>query len=158
LGVAAAVVVAACADRVAEPLRVAPDPTSIATLVVTGSADHAGAIVTISAHLSNAAAQARAGAFVAHIEYDTSLVSFVDQGDAAGGIAAFHADQGVLRVAGASLQGYSGGVLFNARFKLTRVSPATELRLVIDQLRDVNLSDRLPPAIGARSAVARPSR
>lgn len=158
IGVATAIVVAACADRVEGPTRVAPDPTSIATLVISGSANKAGAIVTLSAHLSDPSAAKRTGAYLAHIEYDTTFVSYVEPGDQAGGISAFHAQGGVLRAAGASLSGYTNGVLFNAHFRVTRVSPAAELRLVIDELRDVNLSNRLPPQIGARSAIARPGR
>ena len=157
IGVATAIVVAACADRVEGPMRVAPDPTSIATLVISGS-NKPGSIVTLSAHLVNATAAKSAGAFVAHIEYDTTLVSYVEPGDAAGGISAFHAQSGVLRAAGASLSGYTNGVLFNAHFRVTRVSPTAEVRLVIDELRDVNLSNRLPSQIGARSAIARPWR
>jgi len=157
-GALTAIGVAACADRVEGPARIAPDPTSIATLVISGSADKPGAIVTLSAHLVDAAAAKHTGAYLAHIEYDTTLVSYVEPGDAAGGIWALHAQGGVLRAAGASLSGYTNGVLFNAHFRVTRVSPAAELRLVIDELRDVNLSNRLPPQIGARSAIARPGR
>jgi hypothetical protein len=158
LTMVAAGAIVGCADRVEAPVRVAPDPMSIATLVVNGSARRAGDIVTLSARLTDATASTRTGAFLAHIEYDTTLVSFVDQGDATGGIAAFHAQAGALRVAGASLDGYSGGVLFNARFRVARTSPQAEVRLVIDELRDMNLSDRLPPQIGARSSLVRPFR
>jgi hypothetical protein len=158
LSIALAAVVAACADRVVAPSRVAPDPTSIATLVVRGSGNRPGSVVTLAAHLTDAAAANRTGAYLAHIEYDTSLVAYVGQGDAAGGIAAFHADGGVLRVAGASLDGYAGGVLFNVQFRVARASSQPELRLVIDELRDMNLRDRLPPQIGARSALLRPWR
>jgi hypothetical protein len=49
-------------------------------------------------------------------------------------------------------------VLFNARFKVTRASAEGAIRLVIDELRDVNLSDRLPAQVGARSALLRPWR
>ena len=153
-----AIAVAACADRVDGPPRVVPDPTSIATLVISGSANRPGAIVTLSAHLVDASSAKHTGAYLAHIEYDTTLVSYVEPGDAAGGIWALHAQGGVLRAAGASLSGYTNGVLFNAHFRVTRVSPSAELRLVIDELRDVNLSNRLPAQIGARSAIARPGR
>jgi hypothetical protein len=137
---------------------VAPDPVSIATLVVNGSATRAGDVFTLSVRLTNVAAATRAGAYLAHIEYDTALVAFAGQGDATGGISAFNAQAGVLRVAGASLDGYSSGVLFNARFRVARTSSQAEVRLVIDELRDVNASDRLPPQVGARSSLVRPFR
>ena len=152
------IVAAGCADRVESPVRVVPDPVSIATLIVNGSANRAGDVITLSARLTNAAAATRAGAYLAHIEYDTTLVSFVGQGDVTGGISAFNAQTGILRVAGASLDGYTGGVLFNARFRVARTSAQAEVRLVIDELRDVNANDRLPPQVGARSSLVRPFR
>jgi len=154
----ATIALAACTDHVEAPVLVAPGPASIASLVVTGSATHAGDVVVLSARLTQSTAATRTGAYLAHIEYDSALVSFVGQGDATGGIAAFYAQNGVLRVAGASLDGYSAGVLFNARFRVAHPSSQTEVRLVLDELRDVNLSDRLPPQIGARSALVRPFR
>jgi hypothetical protein len=155
---AIAALVAACTDRVDAPVRVAPEPTSIATLVVGGTARRSGDIITLSARLASSATTTRAGAFLAHIEYDSTLIAFVGEGDAAGGIAAFHAAAGVLKVAGASLDGYAGGLLFNARFRVARPSSQAEVRLVIDELRDVNASDRLPPQVGARSSLVRPFR
>jgi hypothetical protein len=154
----AALIVAGCADRVDAPARVAPEPVPIATLVVRGSANRPGDIVTLSAHLTEASAAKRTGAYLAHIEYDTALVTYVGQGQATGGLSAFRADAGVLRVAGASLDGYANGVLFNAQFRVARTEPQAALRLVIDELRDVNLSDRLPTQPGARSALLRPWR
>jgi hypothetical protein len=156
--VVAAAFTSACADRVAAPARVSPDPVSVATLVVKGLPTKPGAIVTLSAHLTQVAAAKRTGAYLAHIEYDTTLVTYVGQGDATGGIAAFHAQDGVLRAAGATLDGYGDGVLFNAQFRVTRASSSAELRLVIDELRDVNLGDRLPPQLSARSSLLRPWR
>src|SRR5262249_38784535 len=133
------------------------DPVSIATLVVHGPATHVGDVVTLSARLTSTTAS-RAGAYLAHIEYDTTIVSFVGQGDATTGIAAFHAQNGVLRIAGASLDGYTAGIIFNAQFRVARTSSQSEVRLVIDELRDVNRNDRLPPQIGARSSLLRPFR
>jgi hypothetical protein len=147
-----------CADRVDAPARVVAEPASIATLVVKGAAGHAGDVVTLSARLTETTVAKRTGAFLAHIEYDTALVTYIGQGDAAGGIAAFHAQSGVLRAAGASLDGYGSGVLFNAQFRVARPSSGAEVRLVIDELRDMSLNDRLPPQPGARSSVVRPFR
>ncbi len=155
--VLAAAFAAGCADRVAAPSLIAPDPAAVATLVVKGSAK-AGSIATLSARLTQTAAAKRTGAYLAHIEYDTSLVTYVGQGDATGGIAAFHAQNGVLRVAGATLDGYGDGVLFNVQFRVTRASSQGSLRLVIDELRDVNLGDRLPRETSARSSLLRPWR
>jgi hypothetical protein len=152
----ATAIVAGCADRVAAPARVVPDPVPIATLVVKGSANRPGDVVTLSAHLTESGAAKRTGAYLAHIEYDTALVAYVGQGAATGGLAAFHADAGVLRVAGASLDGYADGVLFNAQFRVARAQPQAQLRLVIDELRDVNLNSRLPAQLAARSALLRP--
>jgi len=152
----AATLIAGCTDRLNAPLRVAPDPSAVATLVVNGSASKPGAVVTLSARLTQSAAAKRTGAYLAHIEYDTTLVTYVGQGDATGGIAAFHAERGVLRVAGATLDGYGDGVLFNAQFRVTRTTPGAEIRLVIDQLRDVNAADRLPAQASARSSLLRP--
>src|SRR5262249_9423532 len=154
----AAAIVAGCADRVEAPARVAPEPVPIATLVVKGSANRPGDVVTLSARLTESSAAKRTGAYLAHIEDDTALVRYVGQGQATGGLSAFRADAGVLRVAGASLDGYADGVLFNAQFRVARSQPQAELRLVIDELRDVNLSDRLPAQPGARSALLRPWR
>jgi hypothetical protein len=156
----AAAVVAGCADRLAAPAGIvtAPDPAAIATLVVNGSPSRPGAVVTLSAHLTQPTAAKRTGAYLAHVEYDTALVTYVGQGDGTGGIAAFHAQDGVLRVAGASLDGYGGGVLFNAVFRVSRTSSHAEIKLVIDELRDVNLSDRLPPQLSSRSSLLRPWR
>lgn len=155
-----AAVVAGCADRVVAPSGgvTAPDPAAIATLVVNGSVSRPGDVVTLSAHLTQATAAKRTGAYLAHVEYDTALVTYVGQGDATGGIAAFHAQDGVLRVAGASLDGYNGGVLFNAQFRVAKPSSGAEIRLVIDELRDVNLSDRLPAQLSSRSSLLRPWR
>jgi hypothetical protein len=160
LVVVAAAFAASCADRVDAPSSVAPtpDPAGIATLVVTGAPTRPGVIVTLAAHLTQGTAVKRTGAYLAHIEYDTTLITYVGQGDATGGIAAFHAQAGVLRVAGASLDGYTGGVLFNAQFRVARTGAQPELRLVIDELRDMDLNDRLPPAVAARSSVVRPWR
>jgi hypothetical protein len=155
---ATTIVVAACADRVSAPPKVVPDPSGVATLVVSGSASKPGATVTVSAHLSQAAAAKQTGAYLARIEYDTTVVTYLGQGDGTGGIAAFHAQDGVLRVAGATLDGYLGGVLFNAQFRVVQPSSQAELRLVIDELRDLNLSDRLPVQASARSALVRPWR
>jgi len=157
--VALAVAVTGCADRVASPaLGAAPSPASIAGLVMTGAPRRPGAVVTLSARLASGAPVSRAGAFLARIEYDTAQFAFEGQGGATSGIAAFHAERGVLRVAGASLDGYAGGVLFNARFRVTGPAPDGEVRLVIDELRDVNLADRLPAAPAARTALLRPWR
>lgn len=155
-----AAMVAGCADRVAAPATVTPqpDPAGIATLVVKGAPSKPGALVTLSARLTRPAAAKQAGAYLAHIEYDTTLVTYVGQGDATGGIAAFHAQAGVLRVAGASLDGYGDGVLFNAQFRVARAGAQPDLRLVIDELRDMNLNDRLPPQVSSRSSLVRPWR
>jgi hypothetical protein len=154
----ASAVVAGCADRVEAPARVAPEPVPIARLVVKGSGNRPGDVVTLSARLTEGSAAKRTGAYIAHVEYDTAVVTYVGQGPATGGLSAFRADAGVLRVAGASLDGYTDGVLFNAQFRVARAEPQSELRLVIDELRDVNLADRLPAQPGARSALVRPWR
>ncbi|MGH7617438.1 MAG: hypothetical protein ACREPM_09450 [Gemmatimonadaceae bacterium] len=156
----AAAVAAGCADRLTAPSGslTAPDPTSVAALVVSGPAVRPGAVVTVSARLTQPSAAQRTGAYLVHVEYDTTLVTFVGQGDGTSGIAAFHAESGVLRVAGASLDGYTGGVLFNAQFRIAHPSSAAEIKLVIDELRDVNLSDRLPAQASARSSLLRPWR
>ena len=155
--VTAAVCSSACADRVEAP-SVAPSAASIASLVVSGSARQTDGIVTFTARLNSAAAPKRTGAYTAHIEYDPSVVAYVGEGETSTGLSAFHAESGVLRVAGTSLDGYADGILFNARFRVTRATAAAELRLVIDQLRGTDLGDRLPAQLTARTALLRPWR
>jgi hypothetical protein len=153
-----AIVSSGCAERVAEPALAAPSAASIAALVVSGSTRQTDGIVTFTARLNAAASPRHAGAYAAHVEYDPNVVDYLGEGDASSGLVAFHAESGVLRVAGTSLDGYADGVLFNARFRVTRASVKTELRLVIDQLRGTDLSDRLPEQLTARTALLRPWR
>jgi len=149
--------VVGCADAVAPTSGVTtPTPEPIASLVVTGAPNRAGAVVTVSARLSSDAVARRAGAYAARIEYDPALLAYVGEGKSTSGLVAFNDTLGVLRVAGASLDGYADGVLFNARFKVTRTAQEAEMRLVIDELRDMRASDRLPAEAATRSALLRP--
>jgi hypothetical protein len=152
-----AVVLAGCADAVAPASGVTtPAPESIASLVVTGAPTRPGAVITFSARLTSEAVVRRAGAYAARIEYDPELLTYVGEGKATAGLVAFNDTLGVLRVAGASLDGYADGVLFNARFKVARTAQDAEMRLVIDELRDMTASDRLPPQAATRTALLRP--
>ncbi len=152
-----AALLAGCADAVASTSGVsAPAPESIASLVMAGAPSHAGSVVTFSVRLSSDAAARRAGAYSARIEYDPSLLSYVGEGKSVGGLVAFNDTLGVLRVAGASLDGYSDGVLFNARFKVARAMPDAEMRLVIDELRDMTATNRLPSDAATRTALLHP--
>jgi hypothetical protein len=151
------VLLAGCADAVASTSGVTtPAPASIASLVVTGAPSRAGAVVTLSARLTADAIGERTGAYAARIEYDPAVLTYVGQGTSTSGLVAFNDTLGVLRVAGASLDGYADGVLFNARFKVTRTAQEAEMRLVIDELRDLRASDRLPAEAATRSALLRP--
>jgi hypothetical protein len=146
-----------CSDAVAPASGVtSPAPESIASLVVTGAPTRAGAVVTLSARLSSDAVARRAGAYSARIEYDPALLAYVGEGKSTSGLVAFNDTLGVLRVAGASLDGYADGVLFNARFKVARPVANAEVRLVLDELRDTRASDRLPPDAATRTALLRP--
>jgi len=64
----------------------------------------------------------------------------------------------VLKVAGASLEGFAESVLFRARFRVVKPLSSASIHLVIDELRDVNAADRLPTDVGTRSAILRPWR
>ena len=151
------VLLVGCADAVTSTSGVtAPAPESIASLVVTGAPSRAGAVVTLSARLTSDVVGARTGAYAARIEYDPAVLTYVGEGTSTSGLVAFNDTLGVLRVAGASLDGYAGGVLFNARFKVTRTAQDAEMRLVIDELRDMRASDRLPADAATRSALLRP--
>jgi hypothetical protein len=150
-------VLAGCADAVSSASGVsAPAPESIASLVVSGAPSKPGAVVTFSARLTSDAVARRAGAYSARIEYDPAVLAYVGEGKGTSGLVAFNDTLGVLRVAGASLDGYADGVLFNARFKVTRTTPAAEMRLVIDELRDMSASNRLPPDASTRTALLHP--
>ena len=153
-----ALISSGCAERVEAPALAVASPASIAALVVSGSASQSNGTVTFTARLNAAASPKHTGAYAAHVEYDPNVVDYLDEGEASSGLVAFHAESGVLRVAGTSLDGYADGVLFNARFRVTRPSAKTELRLVIDQLRGTDLSDRLPEQVTARTALLRPWR
>ena len=128
--------------RVGCHARIARQPTPI------------GRRVTLTAKLSDASR--RAGAYAARIEFDTTAVAYVGEGDATSGLVAYHASGGVLKVAGASLDGYTDGVLFKARFRVVRASSAEQIRLVIDELRDVGAANRLPALAASRAALLRP--
>ncbi len=146
-----------CSDAVAPASgATSPAPESIAALVVTGAPTRAGAVVTLSARLASDAVARRAGAYAARIEYDPALLAYVGEGKSTSGLVAFSDTLGVLRVAGASLDGYADGVLFNARFKVARPVANAEVRLVLDELRDLRASDRLPPEAATRTALLRP--
>lgn len=151
------VLLVGCADAVASTSGVTtPAPESIASLVLSGAPSKAGAVVTLSARLSSDAVARRAGAYAARIDYDPTLLAYVGEGKSAGGLVAFNDTLGVLRVAGASLDGYTDGVLFNARFKVLRSAPDAEMRLVIDELRDMSASSRLPARPETRTALLHP--
>ncbi|MGH2901211.1 MAG: cohesin domain-containing protein [Solirubrobacteraceae bacterium] len=150
-----AVVLGACAEHAEAPsTALAPEP--IAALAVSGSTRQTGSIVTLTARLNGPALTRRAGAYAARVEFDPGVVAYVGEGDATSGLVAFNATTGVLKVAGASLDGYADGVLFNARFRVTRSSPTSELRLVIDDLRDMTARDRLTGQSSSRTALVRP--
>ena len=149
-----------CSDQTVSPATTVPAPEpGLASLVMKSTPGHqTPGVVTFSARLTQAAARKTAGAFVAHLAYDTTAVAYVGQGDATGGLSAAYAQSGILRVAGASLEGFTDGVLFNAQFRLQRPSADAEVRLVIDELRDVGRVDRLPAPLGSRSASIHPWR
>ena len=151
----AVVVLAACGDQVAAPGRIAPEPMPIASLVLSAP-PRSGGLVTVAARLNTEALVKRAGAYSARVEFDPAVVSYVGEGSTTSGLVAFNATDGVLRVAGASLDGYDDGVLFNAKFRVANPTTTAELRLVIDELRDVSASDRLPSQTASRSALLRP--
>jgi hypothetical protein len=143
----------ACSEHAAAPdLR--PAPASVATLMLRGDPRPLGSVVTFSAKLNDASR--RAGAYAARIEFDTTAVAYAGEGEATSGLVAFHAAGGVLKVAGASLDGYADGVLFHARFRVVRASSAEPIRLVIDELRDVGAVNRLPALAASRAALLRP--
>jgi hypothetical protein len=142
----------ACADRVAAPVTTAPRAElPIATL----SSQQSDGIVTLTARVNGSLGQ-RAGAYAARIVFDPTVVTYVGEGDATAGLVAFNATDSLLKIAGASLDGYAGGVLFNARFRVARPTTDAELRLVIDELRDMTAADRLPAQPLARTALLRP--
>jgi len=154
-----AVLLVGCADAVASTSGVTePAPEPIASLVFTGAPSRAGAVVTLSARLTSDAIGERTGAYAARIEYDPAVLTYVGEGKSTSGLVAFNDTLGVLRVAGASLDGYADGVLFNARFKVTRTAQDAEMRLVIDELRDMRAISRLPSDAATRSALLRPWR
>ena len=146
-----------CADAVAPASgATTPAPEPIASLVVAGAPSRAGAVVTLSARLTSEVIGERTGAYAARIEYDPAVLTYVGEGKSTSGLVAFNDTLGVLRVAGASLDGYADGVLFNARFKVARTAQDAEMKLVIDELRDMRASDRLPTDAATRSALLRP--
>ena len=112
--------------------------------------------MTFTARLNGTASTKKAGAYAARVLYDSTVVAYVGEGASTSGLVAFNAVGGVLKVAGASLDGYADGVLFNAKFRVFRPSADAELTLVIDELRDVSASDRLPPQTTSRTALLRP--
>jgi hypothetical protein len=148
---------AGCADVVASTSGVTTSaPASIASLTVTKGVARVGEEITFTVRLTSGSTARRTGAYAARIEYDPADILYAGEATATSGLVAANDERGVLRVAGASLDGYADGVLFDARFKVKRRAPVGELRLVIDQLRDVGAVDRLPAETAIRTAILHP--
>ena len=150
LALTAAFVFVGCDNSVTQ---VTPEPVpeanaSVAYVVMSPAQPRVGDEVIVSVVARSGASLGRVGSFAAALRYAPQQLRFVAAVSLDGGLRVHNpAEAGLLRMAGASAEGFPAGPLFAARFVVTGASPAANLTLDVSELSSATAYQNLIPSL-----------
>ena len=146
LGVA--VLTLACQDE--QPRRVAAPPDaqrsdSVLSLTVSSLKPDVGSTITVTANVARRASFKPVGSFKAHLRYDPSGLTFLQQSRLPTGIRALNPQPGDIIAAGAAADGFEDGRLFAVTFQVQKPAALGSIELSVEELNGTDFANQLPP-------------
>lgn len=121
-----------------------PLPPETAVLVASLADPPVGTEITVTARVTPIHDHNFIGSFSSILRYDTTAVIFEGEVPLEGGLRAVNGSEaGVVRVAGASADGFRDGRLFAVRLRVLRRGALSTLALAVPQLGGVTFGNRL---------------
>jgi hypothetical protein len=137
----------ACQDD--QPRRVAAPPDaqrsdSVLSLTVSSLKPAVGSTITVTANVARRASFKPVGSFKAHLRYDPSGLTFLQQSRLPTGIRALNPQPGDIIAAGAAADGFEDGRLFAVTFQVQKPVALASLEFEIEEMNGTNFADQLP--------------
>ena len=134
---------AACRETRTTPnvIPVVEQDSAIVALAVSDTAPPVGSVVLVTARLRTAG-DSTAASYTARLQFDSTALRYVsDETISDGAMRASNPQPGLLRVAGAGVNGFTTGALFGARFEVLHLGALQSLHLTFDELHDSAVRD-----------------